>query len=57
MSNYTQHPYHLVDASPWPIIASIFGLGITRGIAKWFHTNNTDLFFIRLFILIIVSAQ
>ena len=57
MSNYTQHPYHLVDESPWPIMAAIFGLGITRGIAKWFHTNNTDLFFIRLFILIFVSAQ
>ena len=57
MSNYTQHPYHLVDESPWPIIASIFGLGLTRGIAKWFYTDNTNLFLIRFFIIIVTCSQ
>ena len=51
MSSSINHPYHLVDESPWPILAAIFAMGLTSGIAKWFYTNNTDLFFIRLILI------
>ena len=57
MSNLIQHPYHLVDESPWPLIAAIFALGLTSGIVKWFYTNNIDLFFLSLFLLIIIRIQ
>nr|WFD61108.1 cytochrome c oxidase subunit 3 [Capillaster sp. DH-Y2] len=35
-----QHPYHLVDQSPWPIIASLGALNITIGLVLWFHGFN-----------------
>lgn len=57
MSNYIQHPYHLVNESPWPLLSAIFALGLTSGMAKWFYTNNTRLFLISLLILILVSYQ
>lgn len=57
MSNYIQHPYHLVEESPWPLLASVFGFGLTTGIAKWFHTNITSLFFLSLFMLTLVRFQ
>lgn len=31
------HPYHLVDASPWPLIASIGALGLTSGGVMYMH--------------------
>jgi len=57
MSNFIQHPYHLVDESPWPLFASIFRLGVTSGLAKWFYTNRVRLLFFRLFFLILMSYQ
>jgi len=32
-----QHPYHLVDPSPWPLTASLGALGLTSGLVMWFH--------------------
>ena len=57
MSNFVQHPYHLVDESPWPLISAIFAFGLTSGIAKWFYTNNINLFILSLVILILVRYQ
>ncbi len=57
MSNFVKHPFHLVDESPWPIFAALGGLGITRGIIIWFHQKNINLFFLRLFFLIVVRIQ
>ena len=31
------HDYHLVDPSPWPIVASISALVTTGGAVWWFH--------------------
>nr|YP_009258833.1 cytochrome c oxidase subunit III [Aradus compar]AFI54699.1 cytochrome c oxidase subunit III [Aradus compar] len=39
----TNHPYHLVDYSPWPITASIGALTLTSGTAIWFHTGSNKL--------------
>nr|YP_009115781.1 cytochrome c oxidase subunit III [Temnopleurus hardwickii]AJC10789.1 cytochrome c oxidase subunit III [Temnopleurus hardwickii] len=35
-----QHPYHLVDQSPWPLTGAISGLMMTSGLVLWFHTNS-----------------
>jgi cytochrome c oxidase subunit 3 len=32
-----QHDYHLVDPSPWPVVASISALVTTGGAVMWFH--------------------
>lgn len=57
MSNYVQHPYHIVDESPWPLYGSIGGLFLTSGIISWFHLNDITLFFIGLRLLGLVMFQ
>jgi len=37
IQNLYQHPYHLVDPSPWPFFASFGLLFFTFGTAMWFH--------------------
>lgn len=32
------HPYHLVDPSPWPYVASMSALGLTTGSVMYFHS-------------------
>jgi cytochrome c oxidase subunit 3 len=57
MSNFIQHPYHIVDESPWPLYGSIGGLYLTRGIISWFHINDLTLFFIGVGLLGLVIYQ
>lgn len=57
MSNIIRHPFHLVDESPWPLIASISAFGLTSGLLKWFHFNNSNLFILRLILLILICRQ
>nr|AML26658.1 cytochrome c oxidase subunit III [Ptiliidae sp. BMNH 1274724] len=37
------HPYHLVDISPWPIMASLSVMSLMIGMIKWFHLYNMNL--------------
>ena len=57
MSNIISHPYHLVDESPWPVIARVSGAGLTFGLVKWFHSQSVHLILIRLIILMLVIIQ
>jgi len=57
MSNFVRHPFHLVDESPWPLLASVRGIGITSGLLKWFHFNSYGLLILRILILFIISFQ
>lgn len=36
------HPYHLVNQSPWPLTSTLAALFLTLGIVQWFYyfTNN-----------------
>nr|AXS66205.1 cytochrome c oxidase subunit 3 [Tenebrionoidea sp. 24 KM-2017] len=56
MSNQN-HPFHLVNVSPWPILASFSTLTLMLGIIKWFHLLNNNLMLISMFTLIIISYQ
>nr|YP_010946900.1 cytochrome c oxidase subunit III [Salganea incerta]WGO57657.1 cytochrome c oxidase subunit III [Salganea incerta] len=51
------HPYHLVDKSPWPITGAIGALVVMMGLIKWFHQYNKSLIFIGLLILILTMIQ
>jgi hypothetical protein len=33
----TAHSYHLVDPSPWPLIASLGGFMLTSGLVMYLH--------------------
>jgi cytochrome c oxidase subunit 3 len=57
MSNYLRHPFHLVDESPWPLLASFGGMGLTSGLLKWFHYSEINLFLVSLGFLFLVSFQ
>ena len=47
----TKHPFHIVDASPWPVTGSIGAFCFTAGIAAYFHKYDQVLIFIGLFII------
>nr|AOY40012.1 cytochrome c oxidase subunit 3 [Scolytinae sp. BMNH 1040265]AOY40272.1 cytochrome c oxidase subunit 3 [Curculionoidea sp. 2 KM-2015] len=34
------HPFHLVNQSPWPLVTSMSVFSMLMGIIKWFHFNN-----------------
>nr|DAZ91281.1 TPA_asm: COX3 [Gammarus wautieri] len=56
MTNHN-HPYHLVEKSPWPITASLSAMLITTGLVKWFHNFTPYLMMIGLLSVSLASAQ
>nr|CCI69538.1 cytochrome oxidase subunit 3 [Metacrangonyx goulmimensis] len=57
MATHSNHPYHLVEKSPWPIISSYSIFFLLTGLAKWFHTYSFNLAFLSLMLLILCSYQ
>lgn len=57
MSTHKNHPFHLVDIRPWPLIGSLRALILTTGIIKWFHFFNTNLFYLRIISIILIIFQ
>nr|YP_010222646.1 cytochrome c oxidase subunit III [Sastragala esakii]UCC46109.1 cytochrome c oxidase subunit III [Sastragala esakii] len=51
------HPYHLVDYSPWPLTGSIGSMTLTTGMVVWFHTNEMYLFYLGVTILMMTMFQ
>nr|APX39997.1 cytochrome c oxidase subunit 3 [Cryptocephalus obliteratifer] len=57
MSTHKNHPFHLVDFSPWPIISAMGTMTMMVGLIQWFHQLNFNLLLIGLSINIMVSIQ
>nr|AXS66225.1 cytochrome c oxidase subunit 3 [Tenebrionoidea sp. 4 KM-2017] len=55
--NSQNHPYHLVNYSPWPILGSFGTLILMSGIIKWFHIFNNDLLMLGSVITILIMIQ
>nr|UGS80547.1 cytochrome c oxidase subunit III [Waoraniella jarlinsoni] len=51
------HPYHLVNVSPWPLTGAIGGLFMTLGMIEWFHLNNNNLMILGTIILLLTMIQ
>nr|AWV83788.1 cytochrome oxidase subunit III [Okanagana rimosa] len=51
------HPFHLVDCSPWPLAGSIGALTFVSGMVKMFHLYNFNLIIIGLLLLILTMIQ
>nr|YP_009732645.1 cytochrome c oxidase subunit III [Ophiarachnella gorgonia]QHT54252.1 cytochrome oxidase subunit 3 [Ophiarachnella gorgonia] len=51
-----QHPFHIVDRSPWPLSGAIGALTTTTGLVSWFQGDNiyTALFGVTLLSLIMI---
>nr|AML26430.1 cytochrome c oxidase subunit III [Staphylinidae sp. BMNH 1274642] len=57
MHSHKNHPFHLVDASPWPILGSLGAMITMVGLVKWFHFYNNSLFLLGLTITMLVMYQ
>nr|UFR82869.1 cytochrome c oxidase subunit III [Jumnos ruckeri] len=57
MSSRKNHPFHLVDASPWPILGALGAMITMIGIIKWFHFFNNSLFLLGTLITMLVMYQ
>lgn len=57
MSTHSNHPFHLVDYSPWPLTGAIGAITTVSGIIKWFHQYDTSLFFLGNVITILTVYQ
>nr|QAY82084.1 cytochrome c oxidase subunit 3 [Endoclita minanus] len=57
MMNHSNHPYHLVDYSPWPLTGALGVLILVSGMIKWFHQYNMNLFFLGYLIIIMTMYQ
>nr|QDI93666.1 cytochrome c oxidase subunit III [Phallospinophylus setosus] len=51
------HPFHLVDFSPWPLTGSIGALTLVSGMVMWFHKLNINLFSLGIMILVMTMYQ
>ncbi|YP_220660.1 cytochrome c oxidase subunit III (mitochondrion) [Pogona vitticeps] len=51
------HPFHMVDPSPWPILAATAALFTTWGLGTWMHTKTMTTLEIGLITMLLTSYQ
>nr|YP_008379169.1 cytochrome c oxidase subunit III [Rondotia menciana]AGO20409.1 cytochrome c oxidase subunit III [Rondotia menciana] len=51
------HPFHLVDYSPWPLTGAIGLLTLMTGMIKWFHNFNNNLIIMGYIITLLTIYQ
>nr|ASW26893.1 cytochrome c oxidase subunit III [Platypleura kaempferi]AWV83359.1 cytochrome oxidase subunit III [Platypleura kaempferi]AWV84477.1 cytochrome oxidase subunit III [Platypleura kaempferi] len=51
------HPFHLVDYSPWPLIGSIGALTFVSGMIKLFHLFDMTLLFLGMLLMLMTMIQ
>nr|UYK52071.1 cytochrome c oxidase subunit III [Palaeocimbex sp. CSCS-Hym-MC0161] len=51
------HPFHLVDYSPWPLLGSLSTMILLMGSIKWFHYKNSNLMLLGLIITLLIMFQ
>nr|ATN23522.1 cytochrome c oxidase subunit III [Neolema sp. EMHAU-15071012] len=54
MSMHKNHPFHLVDYSPWPILSSLNVMTLMMGLIKWFHLYKMNLFIISILSMLLI---
>lgn len=57
MTNIVTHPYHLVNESPWPLLARASAGLIAYRVVQWFQCGYPDLLIICLISTILVSIK
>nr|YP_010865921.1 cytochrome c oxidase subunit III [Sinopanorpa tincta]WGT92129.1 cytochrome c oxidase subunit 3 [Sinopanorpa tincta] len=57
MSTHSNHPFHLVDYSPWPLTGALGAMITVSGMIKWFHQFNSDLLFLGLIVTLLTMYQ
>nr|APT41505.1 cytochrome c oxidase subunit III [Nyssomyia flaviscutellata] len=57
MSTHSNHPYHLVDYSPWPLTGAIGAMMLVSGLIMWFHQYSMMLLIMGTIITLITMYQ
>nr|QUB07194.1 cytochrome c oxidase subunit 3 [Syneta adamsi] len=57
MSSFKNHPFHLVDVSPWPLMGALGAMTLMTGLIQWFHMYNNHLLILGLLITCLVMYQ
>nr|YP_010481466.1 cytochrome c oxidase subunit iii [Apatura iris]QVX31422.1 cytochrome c oxidase subunit III [Apatura iris] len=57
MTTNHNHPYHLVDYSPWPLTGAIGVMTLVTGMVKWFHNFNMNLLILGYIIVLLTMYQ
>nr|UEX92146.1 cytochrome c oxidase subunit III [Acidiella didymera] len=57
MSTHSNHPFHLVNYSPWPLTGAIGAMTTVSGLVMWFHQYNISLFLMGNIITILTVYQ
>nr|AFK75961.1 cytochrome c oxidase subunit III [Erianthus versicolor] len=57
LTNNNNHPFHMVDYSPWPLTGAIGAMILTSGMTKWFHTFNMNLLMIGMTVIVLTMIQ
>nr|YP_010547158.1 cytochrome c oxidase subunit III [Orientabia sinica]UYK52045.1 cytochrome c oxidase subunit III [Orientabia sinica] len=57
MMSKHNHPYHLVDYSPWPILGSLSVMIMLMGSIKWFHFYNNNLMLLGTILTLMIMFQ
>nr|QHX99580.1 cytochrome c oxidase subunit III [Metrioptera bonneti] len=57
MVAHSNHPYHLVNPSPWPLTGAIGAMTTTMGMIKWFHQYDNSLLFLGLALITLTMIQ
>nr|YP_010161939.1 cytochrome c oxidase subunit III [Tachycines zorzini]QRI61341.1 cytochrome c oxidase subunit 3 [Tachycines zorzini] len=57
MTTHSNHTFHLVNMSPWPLTGAIGALATVSGLIKWFHQYNNSLLMLGLLILMLTMIQ
>nr|YP_010265814.1 cytochrome c oxidase subunit III [Folsomia candida]AMM04646.1 cytochrome c oxidase subunit 3 [Folsomia candida]UHY94344.1 cytochrome c oxidase subunit III [Folsomia candida] len=53
----SDHSFHLVDLSPWPLTGATGAFILTTGIVKWFQEMNMNLFLFGMMIMALTCIQ
>nr|YP_010585996.1 cytochrome c oxidase subunit III [Agapetus zniachtl]UZZ43732.1 cytochrome c oxidase subunit III [Agapetus zniachtl] len=57
MTTHSNHPFHLVDYSPWPILGAFGTMTMMVGMIKWFFLFNSNLMMLGTLIVLLVMYQ
>nr|ALO70418.1 cytochrome c oxidase subunit 3 [Brundinia marina] len=57
MHSQKNHPFHLVDVSPWPLMGALSAMITMIGIIKWFHMFTNSLFMLGMLITMLIMYQ
>nr|YP_010447003.1 cytochrome c oxidase subunit III [Loxocera sinica]UTM10368.1 cytochrome c oxidase subunit III [Loxocera sinica] len=57
MTTHSNHTFHLVDYSPWPLTGALGTMTTVMGMIKWFHQYNMSLFLLGNTIILLTMYQ